>query len=299
MSLRFILIGHPVGHSVSPAIHHAAYDALGMSHNYEAVDCPDEESVRKQVARIRSGEIAGANVTVPHKILALSLADEATEGASNTGAANVLTRVGDQVVAHNTDISGLADELRSGTKNPRAAWVLGNGGAALAAVVACRQAGASDVYLSARSFVGDPAHWPKMERFRQLGAIPVGWSDAATPGGIPELAPSLGLIVQATSAGMKGASDGAPLVKQIPWESLGRDTFIYDLVYNPPQTPLLTAAQERGLPRSHGLGMLVGQAAHAFKIWLGQEPDRDAMRQAADRGIFGATPASTPERGPS
>ena len=299
MSLRFILIGHPVGHSVSPAIHHAAYDALGMSHRYEAVDCPDEESVRRQVARIRSGEIAGANVTVPHKILALSLADEATDGARHTGAANVLTRLGDKVVAHNTDISGLADELRAGTETPRAAWVLGNGGAALAAVVACREAGASEVYLSARSFNGDPTQWPTAERFRQLGAIPVGWSDTETDGGMPELAPSLGLIVQATSAGMKGASDGTPLVKQVPWDALAPDTFIYDLVYNPPQTPLLAAAEERGLPHSHGLGMLVGQAAHAFKIWLDQEPDRAAMRQAADQGIFGAPPISTPERGSS
>jgi shikimate dehydrogenase len=89
---QFILIGHPVGHSVSPQIHGAVYRAYGLPHSYSAVDCPDVAAVEQQVKRVRSGEIAGANVTVPWKRAALALADELDASARDTNAANVLVR---------------------------------------------------------------------------------------------------------------------------------------------------------------------------------------------------------------
>src|SRR5690242_6072985 len=107
--LRFVLIGHPVGHSVSPAIHGAAYRALGVQHRYDVCDCPTPDDVRAQVARLRAREIAGANVTVPWKRLALELADRSDASARATGVANVLSRADDgQIVASNTDAGALA-----------------------------------------------------------------------------------------------------------------------------------------------------------------------------------------------
>ncbi len=86
---EFVLVGHPVAHSLSPVIHRAAYSALGASHDYAVCDCATDEDVRAQLARLRRGEIAGANITLPHKRLALTLADHADELAAATGAANV------------------------------------------------------------------------------------------------------------------------------------------------------------------------------------------------------------------
>ena len=153
-ALTFVLLGHPVGHSVSPAIHGAAYRALGAPHRYEVRDCPTPEHVRAQVGALRAGELAGANVTVPWKRLALELADRADDSARATGVANVLSRDERGVItASNTDAGALADEIASLHAAPRRAAVIGTGGAAQAAVVACRSLGLVDIAVSGRSWV--------------------------------------------------------------------------------------------------------------------------------------------------
>src|SRR6478752_4341613 len=112
MSERFVLIGHPVGHSLSPVIHGAAYAALGRSATYDLIDAPDDDAVRAVVEEVRAGRIRGANVTVPWKRVALASADRVDESARAVGAANVLARADDgAVVAYNTDALGLAEEL--------------------------------------------------------------------------------------------------------------------------------------------------------------------------------------------
>src|SRR5690606_35758098 len=109
---QFLLVGHPVGHSVSPSIHAAAYKMLGHPDaRYSVLDCPTEADVRRVFERLRSGELAGANVTVPHKTLALSLADRVDDSARDVGAANVLACVQGEIVAYNTDAPALAEEL--------------------------------------------------------------------------------------------------------------------------------------------------------------------------------------------
>ena len=95
MSLRFVLIGHPVGHSLSPVIHRAAYEEFGLDHRYELMDVENEAGVKAVVDELRSGRIAGLNATIPHKRAILALADEATDAARRIGAANVLERRAD------------------------------------------------------------------------------------------------------------------------------------------------------------------------------------------------------------
>jgi len=122
-SQRFVLIGHPVAHSLSPVIHRAAYQELELSHRYELVDCPDEAAVVKVVDALRSGEIAGANVTIPWKRLALKLADMVAPSVQRVGVANVLARGADgAIVAHNTDVPALVEEFQrlSGCRRRRA-----------------------------------------------------------------------------------------------------------------------------------------------------------------------------------
>ncbi|HEX2880603.1 MAG TPA: shikimate dehydrogenase [Polyangiaceae bacterium] len=284
--LQFVLIGHPVSHSISPAIHRAAYHAVGMGHQYDAVDCADEAAVQRQVHRIRAGEVAGANVTVPHKLLALSLADAVDASARQVGAANVLLRdEGGSVVAYNTDAHALADELGTGAAE-RSALVLGNGGAALAAVVACRETGAGKVYVTARKFSAEMAtqSWPMASPLKALGAELLAWNSATLTPAVQRAA----FVVQATSAGMKGADSGDELNRVLPWSALPGDALLYDLVYNPPETPFLAQARALGLRASNGLGMLVGQAARAFSLWLGVTAPVAAMRQAAEDALYGA-----------
>ena len=284
MSERFVLIGHPVGHSLSPAIHHAAYDELGLPHRYELLDTPDEAALAAAVAELRSGAIRGANVTIPWKRQALALADRAEASAADVGAANVLVRAADgAVVAHNTDVAALAEEIRALAPSPERALVLGAGGAALAAVAALGLVGAREIGVSARRFdSGTPkAGWPLGVELGRLGALLVPWA-AASSTEFHDFAAGSSVIVQATSAGMHGAAPGREIADVLPWDRFDARTSVYDLVYNPRETELVRRARARGLKASDGLGMLIGQAALAFELWLGKAPPRAPMWRAAE-----------------
>lgn len=287
-ALKFGLLGHPVGHSVSPAIHQAGYDAFGLPHTYSLCDCPAPSDVEHQVEILRRGGWAGLNVTVPWKRLALQLADVLDDSARETGAANVLLRQDDgRIVAHNTDAPALGQLLAAGshTERRKAALVLGNGGAALAAVIAARRAGCERVFVSARRWLPDaePSSWAARGEFEKLGAVPVSWSSEA----LGSIAKELTLLVQATSAGMRGVGGGDELTAVIPWEELPGDVFAYDVVYNPENTPFLERARATQLRAEGGLSMLVGQAALAFELWLGLCPPTARLMERARAAIFG------------
>jgi shikimate dehydrogenase len=293
------LLGHPVAHSVSPAIHAAAYSELGVPHRYHVVDCPSEADVRAQVARVRSGELAGANVTVPWKRLALSLCDRLDASAAATGVVNVLHRDGDgQLVGSNTDAVALVEEISALHRAPRSAAVIGSGGAAQAAVVACRTLALEPVLLSSRAFALDQpeASWPRSAELRALGATLVGWPAHDLDRRREVLAGRLSevdVILQATSAGMLGAGPGGAVSDWIPWGDLRPGTVALDVVYNPPSTPFLEAARRANLPAQGGLGMLVRQAAAAIRIWLGADPgfrapDLRVLLAAAEQALAAA-----------
>jgi shikimate dehydrogenase len=295
-ALTFVLIGHPVGHSVSPAIHGAAYRALGAPHRYEVRDCPTPEHVRAQVDGLRSGQIAGANVTVPWKRLALELADRADESALATGVANVLSR--DErgaITASNTDAGALAEEIASLHPAPRRAAIIGSGGAAQAAVVACRSLGMLAVAVSGRSWLSSTPRpsWKHVAAFEALGATPYAWPEHPAdrrPEVLSAFMRDADVIVQATSAGMRGAGPGEAVSSWVPWRELGSGAAAIDVVYNPRRTPFLEAAGAAGVVHEGGLGMLVRQAALAIRIWLARsegwvEPDLVALEAAADAAL--------------
>jgi shikimate dehydrogenase len=288
----FALIGHPVAHSLSPAIHKAAYAEFGLSdHRYGVVDCANETAVRSQFDALRSGRISGANVTVPWKRLALELADDVDASARETGAANVLRPVTGpngvvRVVAYNTDVPALAEELRRGRPGARTAAVLGSGGAALAAVVACRTLGMDRIVVVARKWRDKSAatQWEGAQEFEARFAIPAAWPDGPDES-FERMITTSDVVIQTTTDGMHGASDGTTVRDVIPWSQMPRDTFAYDVVYNPSVTPYVAAARELGLRAESGLGMLVGQAALAIELWLGKKPQPDGLRKAAERAL--------------
>lgn len=285
-SRRFVLIGHPVAHSLSPVIHRAAYQELGLAHCYELVDCADEAAVVKVVDALRRGEIAGANVTIPWKRLALKLSDLVAPAVQRVGVANVLARGADgAIVAHNTDVPALTEEFQRLSGSVRRVLVLGNGGSAPAVVAAAQDAGADRIALSARKFVSSvpESEWPHAAEFTARGVTPLAWpeNDARAQARLREMVARIDLIVNCTSAGMAGADDGQRLAEVVPWEHIPQSALAYDLIYNPAATPFLQRAKSCGLSAENGLGMLVAQAALAIELWLSLSPSRSVLLSAA------------------
>ena len=261
-------------------MHTAAYRALGLPHSYEAVRvAPDE--LPAAIDALRSGAFDGLNVTVPHKERVLPLVDRVDASAQAIGAANALVRSGDGcVVAHNTDAPALAAELTH-LAGVTSAWtrgralVLGSGGAARAAIAAFAALGVPHIVVRARAF--DDAS----RRSQLVAALPAPieaqpW-DASSRSEATTMA-----IVQATSAGMKGADAGEGVAKAVAWKALPDDAIAIDVVYAPRSTPFLRAARDRGLRCDDGLGMLARQGALAFELWLGVPAPLDAMRAALE-----------------
>jgi shikimate dehydrogenase len=287
--LRFALFGHPVGHSLSPAMHGAALRALGLPHTYEPLDVPGDAALAAAVAELRAGRLAGANVTLPHKRAVLELVDEVAASAAEAGAANVLRRAaGGVLVAHNTDVEALARELGAlcGSEPPARALVLGAGGAGFAAIVACLRAGARSVVVTTRSWASAraAADAPAASRARALGAAVAPWPSAGGPS-LAAAGEAFDLVVQATSAGMTGAGPGEAVVDAVPWRALAPHARAYDVVYTPAVTPFLASARARGLRAEGGLGMLVHQAVLSWSLWLGREAPFEVMRAAAERAL--------------
>jgi shikimate dehydrogenase len=289
--LRFALLGHPVSHSISPAIHQAAYASLGLPHCYELCSAQDEPAVRRCLALLRDGHFAGLNVTVPWKRLALELSDHVDPLARHVGAANVLLRgPSGALEAYNTDVLALHEELATRSAGVRSVSIIGSGGAALAALAAARRLGAEEFPLIARSFCGNVPEslWPHAEELRRLGASVLAWPEPgeSVAGELwRERVSGSQIIIQATSAGMHGADQGERVARLVPWELLHERALAYDVVYNPPITPFLRSARARGLLAEGGLGMLVGQAVHAFELWLKQTAPRGPMQEAARRAL--------------
>jgi shikimate dehydrogenase len=206
------------------------------------------------------------------------------------------------VVAYNTDPWGLADDLRALEAVGRTAVVIGSGGGALAAVAAAHAIGAKVVAVTSRSWNSSEAlvSSETAAEFRNLGALACTWptrDEKASSSRLSEalrlqwaeVAVSSSLIIQATSAGMRGADPGDEVADIVPWERLGTDALAYDLVYNPKQTPFLRAARKRGLAFAGGLGMLVRQGAQALSLWLRVTPNIEVMQLAAEKALHART----------
>lgn len=294
--LRFAVLGSPIAHSKSPAMHGAAFRALGMPHTYEKLETSAAE-LPARVESLRRGELAGLNVTVPHKQNVLALVDEVDATARATGAANTLVRLADgRVRAHNTDTPAIAEELvrlaaGRGQFAGGTGLVIGTGGAARAAIVAlASHLRVKRVLIRGRSLAETSnavAYVRQIDRLLAAAGGP-GVSVALGADGLhaPEREQKdealFVAIVQATSCGMLGGPPGEVVAEAVRWESVPTTAVALDVVYTPPDTPFLRRARERGIACDHGLGMLVRQGALAFELWLGVKPPLDVMRAAID-----------------
>jgi shikimate dehydrogenase len=280
--LRAGLIGHPVAHSRSPALQHAAFDALGVSARYELWDTPPE-ALAARIASLRASDILGANVTIPHKTAVYSLLDAIpSEAARLTGAVNAIARVeradGVKLLGYNMDVSALRRVFAE--QGPalagRRLLTLGAGGAARSAVAAALLEGAAP-WVAARRVDAAEALLAEL-RVRHGGNHPARALDLADERTLTEALRQTAILVNATPIGtLDPAASPIPLALL---DALPDDADVFDMVYNPPATALVRAARERGLRASGGLPMLLYQGAEAFTLWTGRIAPLAAMRAA-------------------
>ncbi len=264
------VIGAPVAHSRSPALHGYWLRKYGIRGYYVPLEVP--QSALEEVLRAmpRMGFV-GANVTIPHKETALRLADTVSDRAALIGAANTLIfRTDGRVHADNTDGYGFLENLRQGAPGWQAdagpCVVLGAGGAARAVVASLIEAGAEEIRLTNRTR-------NRAEALRAEFGTKVTVVDWVQAGNAIEGAAT---VVNTTSLGMVGKSEF-----RVPLDGLSPDAVVTDLVYTPLDTALLIRAREIGCRTVDGLGMLLHQAVPGFERWFGVKPEVDAALREA------------------
>jgi shikimate dehydrogenase len=267
------LLGWPVSHSFSPAMHNAAAAALGLNWAYVPLPVRPQD-IEAAVRGLSALGFLGANVTVPHKQAVMPFLDEVSEAALRIGAVNTIVIEDGRCWGDNTDWIGFLQDLAAlgVSAADRDCLVLGAGGSARGIVYALQQAHGR-LHLLAR-------------RGEQAAALldDMGLHSQGRAGALETLSQvaaglHMPLIINTTPVGMWPHADSSIWPDDL---ALPQGAFVYDLVYNPRETQLMGQAVDSGCACSNGLGMLVRQGAAAFALWAGQEPDVDLMRQVVE-----------------
>jgi shikimate dehydrogenase len=280
------VIGNPVAHSVSPAMHNAAIASLGLDYVYVPFRV-EQRDVGCAVEAIRALGIVGMNVTVPHKEAVLGLMDDVSEDARVVGSVNTITNAGGILRGDSTDGRGFMRSLRELGIEPNGlkAAVVGAGGSAKATVFALASAGAKVAILNrTRERAVELAE--KISAVLGNGVINACGLD---PESVKQALGNAELLVNCTSVGMYPN----PLAMPVPKEALHPGLLVYDQVYNPRRTLLLKTAEEIGARTGSGLKMLVYQGAISFEKWTGVEPPVDVMEQAGLEALRAFSSASS------
>jgi shikimate dehydrogenase len=262
------VIGNPISHSLSPKLHGHWLRRYGIDGSYDALQVT-EDALERTLRSLPAQGYVGVNVTLPHKVAVLQIADQLTDRATLIGAANTLTFKDDgRIFADNTDGYGFLENLRQGAPGWDAksgpALVFGAGGAARAVIVSLIEAGVPEIILTNRTR-------PKAESLRaDFGARIriVDWVQAGT------VLSDAATVVNTTSLGMKGGQEF-----RVPLDGLRSGTVVTDIVYTPLRTKFLDAAAEKGCVTVDGLGMLLHQGVPGFERWFGKRPEvSEALR---------------------
>lgn len=277
------VLGHPIKHSISPAMHNAALADLAKrertyaSWKYFRFDIPPADLPRA-LDQLHAEGIHGLNLTVPHKILAFNLVKEVDPDAVAIGAVNTLRRTAEGWRGFNTDGYGLAAALQADlgvnlTGTP--VVLLGAGGAARGAAVECLRRRCAGLWIANRTRANLDELVTAMRPL--ASGIPLhGFDPAEPPANIPKGA----IVINATAAGLK-PDDAAPIaLRRLPAEIK-----VYDMIYNPARTALLREAAALGRPHANGLSMLVHQGARSLEIWTGAKAPVAVMHVAAHAAL--------------
>lgn len=260
--IKLGIIGDPIGHSLSPALHSYILESLGIPGEYRAYRVQEHKLKDFLLAH---QELSGFNVTIPHKERILSYLDWISEEAQLIGAVNTVKNEHGVLMGYNTDSVGFLRSLRARDLFPKQAILLGAGGAARAVAHALLRSEVTTLSLYNRSHERALKLAEELRRHYPDRAISVEGDPSALPWDHADL------LVNATPVGMNSETLLVPLPERLPKKML-----VYDLVYNPPKTRLLIEAEERGAQTMGGLDMLIYQAIESLKIWL-ERPDLESQ----------------------
>ncbi len=276
----FAVLGHPIGHTLSPVMHNASIASLGLDAIYLAFDVPPDRLMDVLPAMQAMG-FGGVNLTVPLKEVAFAALSDLDDSARLLGAVNTVAFHETGMRGYNTDGEGFlraTEEAFGPCIAGATVFVVGTGGAGRAVALMCAQAGAADVLLS--DIDDQRSERVAEEILEHTNGVAVRCIGAADQ---VEACRTADLVVQSTPVGMN-PDDPALL----PPEAFAPHQKAFDLIYMYPETPFLRAAKEGGAAIANGLGMLLHQGAKAFQIWTGQEPDVAAMRAALEEAVYGS-----------
>lgn len=274
------VLGHPIAHSVSPPMHNAALAEAARTQpelakwRYFRFDVPPEQ-LPEALTALHRRRFRGVNLTVPHKILAFSRVQEIDPAAKPIGAVNTLRRTETGWQGFNTDGYGLSAALKEDlAQELRGSRVilLGAGGAARSAAVEALQRGCAELWIANRTRENLNALLETLKPLVKNGTVVRGFAPDAAPSDLPAHA----IVINATSAGLKG-NDSLP-ADLTHWP---RPAAVFDMIYNPPRTPFLQQAERLRLPVANGLSMLVHQGAKSLEIWSGVPAARSAAAMSA------------------
>jgi shikimate dehydrogenase len=268
------LIGYPLKHSISPAMHNAAFAKLGLPYEYILLETPAEE-LKQQLAKLRKPEFIGANVTIPHKEAVTPYLDDLSELAKSIGAVNTIKNDNGKLIGHNTDATGFIVSLKEDAgfdPKGKKIFIMGGGGAARAAAISLLSVGAGKI------IIGEAIKEKGEKLAGHLNAIvPNSSTTALTSNEIIDALKECALVINASPVGMHPKENDSPLKGfAIPSQIL-----VYDLVYNPYETKLIKDAKKAGAKTTSGLGMLIRQAILAFEIFTDLPAPDQVMREAA------------------
>jgi shikimate dehydrogenase len=276
----YAVLGYPIGHTLSPAMHNAAFEALGWDALYLAFSVAPPR-LPGALAALADLGFGGVNLTVPLKEVAFGGIARLDESARLVGSVNTVQFTPDGPVGHSTDGYGFlraAEEAFGLRVAGRSVFVLGTGGAGRALALVCAREGARAVALADL----DRARAERVAAEVRAAAPAAEVRLAADPGAQAEAARAADLAIQATPVGMK-PGDPSPL----PPGAFRAGQCVYDLVYMYPETPVLAAARAAGARTANGLGMLLHQGARSFEIWTGVAPPLGPMRRALEAAVYG------------
>ena len=271
----YCIIGDPIDHSLSPAIHNAAFTTLGLNCSYIAFRV-QEGQLKNSMDSLRAINIGGFNVTMPHKVTVLNYVDRSDKIAEMVGAANTVNNEGGKFHAYNTDVVGFIEPLRQRKidLNGFEVLILGAGGAARAVAVALSQEkGVSKINI----FNRDIDRSGSLANIINKSGIEIG---IISQNDVQQIAFRSNLIINTTPLGMKNEQS---LIKT---SSISKESIVYDIVYKPIETNLLENAKTAGAQVIYGYEMLLEQAIASFKIWFKIDPPIESMKKVLF-GMFG------------
>jgi shikimate dehydrogenase len=266
------LVGHPVEHSVSPAMHNACFKALGLDYEYRLAPVEPGGLAAFIGGAVRRRRVRGCNVTIPYKVEVMEYLDEVDEASEAIGAVNTVVNDDGVLRGYNTDYVGGVEALEEeyGDLDDAGVVVLGAGGAARALAYGLGRRARSVTVLNR-----DPGRAEAL-----VNRLNGGSKASLNHGSLSDLGDHIGsadILVNATPLGMSPHTDQTPAPKEL----LHRGLLVYDLVYNPLRTRLLREAEAAGARTLGGLKMLVCQGAEAFRLWTGLEPPTGLMAREA------------------